>query len=104
MPLGEDNNLYAVTGISSAKTLTTSEYVVLVETSGGTVTVTMPSSPVTGQAYKIKDKGDALTNNITIAGNGNNIDGGTNALINTDYGALEIVFDGSDWWTLAFIN
>ena len=57
-------------------------------------------------AFKIKDKGDALANNITIAGNGNNIDGAANATINTDYGALNLMYSLSDdeWYTLAFIN
>jgi hypothetical protein len=102
--LGEDNNVYAITAISSNQTLTTSEYVVVVDTSGGPVTVTLPSSPVTGQAYKIKDSGNALTNAVTIGGNANNIDGAATASINTDYGALEVVYDGTEWWTLAFIN
>ena len=103
--LGEDNNSYAITGITSA-TLTASEYVVLVQTSGATQTVTLPSSPADGQAFKIKDRGNALTNNITISGNGNNIDGSSTATINTDYGALELVYssDADEWFSLAFIN
>ncbi len=103
--LGDANNLYDITGITSA-TLTTAEYVVLVQTSGATQTVTLPASPVNGQAYKLKDKGNALTNNITVNGNGNNIDGASTATINTDYGALELVYSLSDveWYSLAFIN
>jgi len=68
------------------------------------ITFTLPAAPATGQAYKIKDNGNGLTNNITIDGNGNNIDGASTATINTNYGAFEIVFDGTEWWTLSFIN
>jgi len=102
--LGEDNNLYNITGVSSTVTLTASEYVVVGNTSGGAFTINLPAAPATGRAYKIKDSGDALSNNLTISGNGNNIDGAATAVINTDYGALELVFDGSEWFTLAFIN
>jgi hypothetical protein len=102
--LGEDNNIYNVTGVTGNTTLTGSEYVVLVDSSGGTVTVTLPASPTTNSALKIKDKGNALTNNITVDGNGNDIDGSSTALINTDYGAFELLFDGTEWFSLAFIN
>ena len=103
--LGEDNNQYVTSGISSNTTLDDSYYVVLVDSTGGAVTVTLPASPTTGQAYKIKDSGgDALSNNITISGNGNNIDDATSATINTDYGAIEVVYDGTKWYTLSFVN
>jgi hypothetical protein len=103
--LGEDNNRYDVTGVTnSTVNLDGSEYVVLVNTGSGSVTVNLEASPTSGTAVKIKDKGNALTNNITIDGNGNTIDGSSSALINTDYGALELVFDGTEWFSLAFIN
>jgi len=103
--LGEDNNIYDITSVSnSTVTLDGSEYVVLIDTSSGAVTVNLEATPTTGTAVKIKDKGNALTNNITIDGNGNTIDGSTQATINTDYGALELVFDGREWFSLAFIN
>ena len=103
--LGEDNNTYSVTGVSNSTiNLVGSEYVVLVDTTSGPVTVNLPASPATGAAVKIKDKGNGLTNNVTISGNGNNIDGSGSATINTDYGALELVYDGTDWFALAFVN
>jgi len=45
-----------------------------------------------------------LINNITISGNGNNIDDGSNAVINTNYGAFELLFNGDNWLSLAFIS
>ena len=91
---------------SSAITLTTADHVVLVNTSGST-TITLPSSPVDGQVYHIKDKsGNALTNAITLNGNSKNIDGSSSAVINTDYGSLHIVYSSVEdaWFGLAFIN
>jgi hypothetical protein len=106
--LGESNNIYNYSGItSSAITATTdSTYVLLVDSSSNAVTVTLPVSPFDGQAIKIKDKtGNALTNNITVF-SADGIDGSTSALLNTDYGALEVMWSGDDseWYTLSFIN
>ena len=105
--LGEDNNNYVTSAVTSNTTLDDTYYVVLVNTTGGTVTITLPASPTTGQAYKIKDSGgDALNNNITVAGNGHTIDSDTDttATINTDYGAIELVYDGTAWYTLSFVS
>jgi len=103
--LGEDNNLYATSGTTSGITLTDTYYAVMANSTGGSFTITLPAAPAVGQAYKIKDSGlDALSNNITISGNGNNIDGVGTATINTDGGALEVVWDGTQWNVLSFVN
>jgi hypothetical protein len=104
--LGEKNNIYSKTIVTGNTTLTTgSSYVILV--SGATI-ITLPSAPLDGQAFKIKDASfaGALINNITIARNNKNIDGaGTNATINTDGGALELMYDVTRGWSvLSFVN
>jgi hypothetical protein len=77
----------------------------MANSTGGTFTIDLPAVPALGQAYKIKDSGlDALSNNITIDGNTNLIDGQTTATINTDGGALEVVWDGTSWNVLSFVN
>jgi hypothetical protein len=98
--LGDKNNIYSYTAITGTKTLSTgSSYVVLVTAPS---TVTLPSPACDGQAFKIKDAaGTALTNNISIVGT---IDGASGALINTNYGALEIMYTGGAWYTLSFVN
>ena len=106
--LGEDNNIYSKTTYTSSQTLTTgSSYVILVNHSVP-MTITLPATPLEGQAFKIKDvsSGGALTNNITIGRNGKDMDRtASNALINTDSGALELVYDSAlGWFTLAFVN
>ena len=104
--LGDKNNVYTFTAVSNAVELTTgSSYVILGDSTGGAFTITLPSSPISGQAFKIKDAGgDALSEPITVNGNGNNIDGGATAMINTSYGALELMWSGTEWLSLAFIN
>ena len=106
--LGEHNNIYTKTVVTDDTLLTTgSTYAILVQT-GATVTITLPATPIDGQAFKIKDAGgNALTHNIIIAGNGNDIDGvSSDATINTDGGALELMFDATlgSWEVLSFVN
>ena len=106
--LGEDNNVYSYEGGSGTINLTTgSSYVVLVDTSIVGATINLPANPIDGQAFKIKDKsGNALTNNITLQATGDDIDGASTATLNTDYGALEVMYSSADdeWFTLSFIN
>jgi hypothetical protein len=105
--LGDRNNIYSKTIVTGSTVLTTgSSYVILVNHSGST-TITLPPVPIDGQAFKIKDSSPtgALINNITIDRNGNNIDGvAGNALINTNGGALELMYDLTlGWFGLAYI-
>jgi hypothetical protein len=102
---GLTGNKYAIRITSTNITLLNSDYVILVTTTGGTRTITLPSSPLNGQAYKIKDSGgNAATNNITISGNGKNIEGSSTATINTAFGGVEIVFSTTlnQWYILSF--
>lgn len=73
--------------------------------SSGITTVVLPSGPTDGKKIIIADiKGDAFTNNVTIQGNGNNIQGSTFALINTDYGAITLLWNGVIWSVTSFVN
>jgi hypothetical protein len=105
--LGDKNNIYSHSAVTTSVLLTTgSSYVILVNNSAP-VTITLPATPINGQVFKIKNvSGTAVTNIITVAGNGKNIDGSASGLINTDYGALELIYDTTltAWYTLAFIN
>jgi hypothetical protein len=105
--LGDKNNVYSHSAVTTSVLLTTgSSYVILVNNSAP-VTITLPATPLNGQVFKIKNvSGSAVTNIITVAGNGKNIDGSSTGLINTDYGALELIYDLTlrAWYSLAFIN
>ena len=105
--LGDKNNVYSHSAVTTSVLLTTgSSYVILVNNSAP-VTITLPATPLNGQVFKIKNvSGTAVTNIITVAGNTHNIDGSASGLINTDYGALELMYDITltAWYTLAFIN
>ncbi|NJO65428.1 MAG: hypothetical protein HC836_47245 [Richelia sp. RM2_1_2] len=93
--------------ITGNTTITNSIDVVLVTTTGSTVTVTLPASPTEGKIVRIKDRnGNANTNNITISGNGNNIDGSASASITTNYGSSAMIYSSvlDAWFTIAFVN
>jgi hypothetical protein len=65
----------------------------------GTITITLPAT-VSKNTWVIKDSsGAAATNNITIDGNGNNVDGSSTYVLNTNYGSVTINGDttNSKW-------
>lgn len=70
--------------------------------SAGSITITMPSSSlVTGQRWTVKDEsGTAAVSNITISGNGKNIDGAASYVINTNYGAVDLYYSGSQFYLI----
>jgi hypothetical protein len=60
-------------------------------------TITMPNTNlVAGQVWNIKDEAGTAqsSHNITISGNGVNIDGASTFVINTNYGEAEIYYNG----------
>lgn len=65
-------------------------------------TFTMPNTGlVAGQEWTIKDEtGGAATNNITVSGNGANIDGSPTFVININYGAIDLYWSGSNWFVI----
>lgn len=70
----------------------------IVNTSGGAATLTLPA-PVTGGFVVIKDNGNANVNNITINRNASEtIDGATSYVLQSAYGSLVFVSDGTNWY------
>lgn len=61
-------------------------------------TINLPASPALGDAYRIKDStGTAGANNITIQGNGKNIEGSPSNTISTNFGKVAVVYNGTQW-------
>ncbi len=70
----------------------------ITETPGGTITV--PQGSFQGQIIVVKDEGgNALSANIIVAGA---VDGGTNVVINQDYGSVTVYWDATSnqWFTI----
>jgi hypothetical protein len=72
-----------------------------VNTTSGAITVTLPTSPSAGDIVSISDyAGTAATNNITIARNGSNFEGGTaDGEIIVNRQAVTLIYvDGTQGW------
>ncbi len=84
---------------AGAVTVTTADTLVVVnKTVGAATVVNLPASPVTGQTYTIKDgKGDAATNNITVTPAVGNIDGAATFVISSNFGAIAVIYNGTQW-------
>lgn len=62
----------------------------------GLVTITLPVS-ILGTVYVIKDcSGNARTYPIRVQGTGQTVDGSV-SFIDTNYGSLSFIFNGSEW-------
>jgi len=68
----------------------------------GTQTITLPATPFVGETHQITDEGgSAGSNNITVAGNGKNINGAANMLISANFGSFTIRYNGTQWIKVA---
>jgi hypothetical protein len=78
-------------------TVTAEDYFLCVDTTTNPVAITLPTG-ILGTVYIVKDcAGDADTNNITVTGTGGELVDGAVATINTPYGSLSFIFNGSEW-------
>lgn len=73
---------------------------VINKTSGSPTAVTLPAIPIVWtQRYTIKDgKGDCATNNITVTPFSGLIDNQTSFVMNINGMAIEMDFDGINYW------
>lgn len=96
--LGRRAKVTSITG--NYTVLVTDEYISVGTLIGG-IAVTLPASPTTGDRYVIKDaNGSASTFNISISGNGNNIDGASTYLMTINYTAITVIYNGTKWVTI----
>lgn len=97
IPVAGVQVLTSVTHAASPYTVLASSQFLSCVTSGGTITLLLPNAPVTGQTWTIKDaSGAAAASNITITtvGGAVNIDGATTYVLNVNYQAVSVVFNG----------
>lgn len=95
---GFDANLVTKTG---AYTLTSSDYTVICNATGGAFTITLPTAAShTGRIYYIK-KIDSSANAVTVDGDSSEtIDDSTTAVLTAQYESITIQSDGSEWWII----
>lgn len=95
---GQRVNVTPINDTNSPYAILPSDYLISVDATAAVVTVTLPSTPTTGDTYIVKDtNGNALVNNITIGGNGDNIDGAATKVVNINYQSITVTFTGVKW-------
>ena len=97
----EQLQTYNTVSISSSSTLSSNK-IYGVNTSGGTFTLTLPSSPNSGDNIKFVPESNWSTTNFTVSGNSENIQGDSGSfLVDVDYG-FELTYNNSTWgWGLS---
>jgi len=87
-----------VTATGNYQVLPTDYVVTVNKTANEATTVILEAMPDVSRAIIVKDgKGNASTYNITLLGNGNTIDGQLTTAITLNYGAVEIIYNGTEW-------
>ena len=87
-----------VSAVSANTTLTNSNQVVLVNTTSGNITITLPT-PTAGIIINIK-KIDSSLNNIVITPPSGTIDGTATRNVTTQYSSVTITSDGTNFWLI----
>lgn len=79
-------------------TALSTDYFLCVDTFTHSTTITLPVG-ILGTVYIIKDcSGNSATNPITIQGTGGQlVDNSASAVINTNFGGIEVIFNGTEW-------
>jgi len=78
-------------------TALTTDYLILVDTTSARI-INLLAAPETGRTYVIKDvSGTSSINNITVQGNGSNIDGSATYVINSNYASITVIYNGTTW-------
>lgn len=87
-----------VRSVSASGNVASNDYAILVNASGGAVTMTLPAAASsTGQVVNVK-KTDASANSVTLDGNGaETIDGAATLAWTTQYQSYTIICNGTGW-------
>lgn len=71
---------------------------VAADVTGGAWTLSLPASPTSGDWVRVAVvSGDPQTDNLTVSGNGNNINGDANLTMDALYVQVSLIFNGTEW-------
>lgn len=77
------------------------------KTVGAASAVTLPpqaTGAIGRKIWIVDSKGDAGTNNITISPAAGTLNGASNYVISENYGAVELIYNGTEWNAVAYFN
>jgi hypothetical protein len=89
-----------VNNAASPYTVLSTDQFIACQTSTGLITIKLPNAPTTGRVIYIKDSnGAASTSNISVTTVGGTvtIDGLTTYKITSNYGSINVIFDGTNY-------
>jgi len=87
-----------ITNITGTYQVLVTDNYLAITTLSAPFTITLPANPLAGDEYIVKDTtGNAAISNVTIAGNGNNIDGSATFLFSQPYAGATFTFAGGNW-------
>ena len=93
------NTIYAYHATAIDYTILATDAIIGVTNTAAPRTIKLPSTMVIGQVFWVKDEsGGAAANNITVSGNGNNIDGAASKPIDQNFGAFQIYCSGTAYF------
>jgi hypothetical protein len=65
------------------------------------INITLPAGPSIGETHEVKDGGGTLTTyNVTVLGNGHNVDGSSSFIMRVGYSTFKFIYDGTKWLVL----
>lgn len=86
------------TNITTTYPVVATDDFIAITTLAAPFTITLPATPTVGDEYQIKDAtGNAGVSNVTVSGNGNNIDGAASFLLSQPYAAATFTFVNGQW-------
>lgn len=86
-----------ITSVSASTTVNTDSQIMQVDSSLNAVTLTLPATPAANQYVVVLADDNTDSNNITVDGNGSNINGAATFVINEERGAKCLLWNGSEW-------
>lgn len=92
-----------VTNAMSPYSVLNTDYYISVDCSAGAVTLSFPNSPTANRTWIVKDRtGTASTNNITLTTPGVTVtfDGATSYIMNSNYGAIQLLANSTPSYEL----
>jgi len=89
--------------VSGVYAATVFDGTIFTDTSGGVVTVNLPTAVnLSGRIYTITDTGNAAANNVTVNASGlETINGSASATLSVNNQSIMVQSDGSNWFIIA---
>lgn len=104
-PLQANGNIQSQMNVkTTGYTMGNFDHTIVANSPSSPITISLEGAPANGTLMNVKDGGgNASVNNVTVSGNGHNIDGSASYIINTNYGGAQFQYSSSagQWFILS---